>query len=192
MNAAPMMMSETSSIGPGTSGICKSCRRPGPGRWPLVGREASPQHAHQARDLRQELHTRDGSGFSCPAIRVAGTGAVNGVASIEKLLICPRRFSIWTWKRTMCTRGNPSVACGQHPTFEQGFAEIGCVVANKDHQSRGQGGARCWIPMSGSAFWTGARPSLRRLAWRSSRRTTNARRRKICLARLRDSAACEN
>lgn len=39
------------------------------------------------------------------------------------------------------TRDNLIVACGQLKRFEDGFAEIGCLVVNKDYRSRGRGDA---------------------------------------------------
>ena len=39
------------------------------------------------------------------------------------------------------TRDNLIVACAQLKLFEQGFAEIGCMVVSKDYRSQGRGDA---------------------------------------------------
>jgi amino-acid N-acetyltransferase len=39
------------------------------------------------------------------------------------------------------TRDKDIIACGQLKKFENGFAEIGCLVVNKDFRSRGRGDA---------------------------------------------------
>lgn len=110
----------------------------------------SPQHGA----LLQELYTRDGSGTLISAdlyegIRRATVLDVSPIHSIISPLIeagtlidRPKAVlerDIDTYY--VYTRDNHIVACGQLKKFEDGFAEIGCLVVNKDYRARGRGDA---------------------------------------------------
>jgi amino-acid N-acetyltransferase len=110
----------------------------------------SPKHGA----LLQELYTRDGSGTLVSGDLYDGIrrAAVNDVASIYEL-ISPliKMGTLIDRPKAMLekdvdtyyvyTRDNHIVACGQLKKFEQGFAEIGCLVVNKDYRSKGRGDA---------------------------------------------------
>jgi len=110
----------------------------------------SPKHGA----LLQELYTRDGSGTLVSGdlyegIRRATVNDVSGIHDVISPLIRmgtlidrPRaklEKDIDTYH--VYTRDEHIVACGQLTIFEDGFAEIGCLVVNKDFRSRGRGDA---------------------------------------------------
>lgn len=110
----------------------------------------SPKHGA----LLQELYTRDGSGTLISGdlyegIRRAHVGDVVGIHDLISPLIklgtlidrpkATLEKDIETYY--VYTRDEHIVACGQLKQFEDGFAEIGCLVVNKDYRSRGRGDA---------------------------------------------------
>jgi amino-acid N-acetyltransferase len=110
----------------------------------------SPKHGA----LLQELYTRDGSGTLISAdlyegIRRANVLDVSAIHSIISPLI--EAGTLIDRPKTVLekdidtyyvyTRDNHIVACGQLKKFEDGYAEIGCLVVNKDYRSRGRGDA---------------------------------------------------
>jgi amino-acid N-acetyltransferase len=110
----------------------------------------APQHG----SLLQELYTRDGSGTLISAdlyegIRRANVLDVSSIHNIISPLIeagtlidrpkAQLEKDIDTYY--IYTRDNHIIACGQLKKFEDGFAEIGCLVVNKDFRSRGRGDA---------------------------------------------------
>lgn len=110
----------------------------------------SPKHGA----LLQELYTRDGSGTLVSGDLYEGIrrASVNDVAGIYELisplikmgtLIDRPRAVLEKDVDTyyVYTRDNHIVACGQLKKFEEGFAEIGCLVVNKEYRSRGRGDA---------------------------------------------------
>lgn len=110
----------------------------------------SPQHGA----LLQELYTRDGSGTLVSADLYEGIGraTVLDVSSIHNI-ISPLIAAGTLIDRPKAqlekdidsyyiyTRDTHIIACGQLKKFENGFAEIGCLVVNKDFRSRGRGDA---------------------------------------------------
>lgn len=110
----------------------------------------SPKHG----SLLQELYTRDGSGTLVSGdlyegIREATVDDVAGIHDLISPLIKmgtlidrPRaQLERDISKYHVYTRDNHIVACGQLKVFEEGFAEIGCLVVNKDYRARGRGDA---------------------------------------------------
>eukprot|EP00559_Dactyliosolen_fragilissimus_P005387 CAMPEP_0184867584 /NCGR_PEP_ID=MMETSP0580-20130426/27144_1 /TAXON_ID=1118495 /ORGANISM="Dactyliosolen fragilissimus" /LENGTH=723 /DNA_ID=CAMNT_0027367963 /DNA_START=105 /DNA_END=2273 /DNA_ORIENTATION=+ len=104
--------------------------------------------------LLQELYTRDGSGTLISrdlyeGIRNADVNDVAGIFDlIEPLILTgtlvnrPKNVlekdvsSYYVY-----TRDNLIVACAQLKIFENGFAEIGCLVVSKEYRSQGRGDA---------------------------------------------------
>ena len=115
----------------------------------------SPKHGA----LLQELYTRDGSGTMVSGdlydgIRQANVGDVSGIHELIAPLIkmgtlvdrpkAKMEQEIDTYY--VYTRDNLIVACGQLQQFEDGFAEIGCMVVSKEYRSRGRGDAMlCYL-----------------------------------------------
>lgn len=110
----------------------------------------SPKHG----SLLQELYTRDGSGTLISGDLYEGIrqADVNDVAGIHDLIapLIQMGTLVDRPRATLekdiemyyvYTRDNHIVACGQLKQFENGFAEIGCLVVNKDYRSRGRGDA---------------------------------------------------
>lgn len=110
----------------------------------------SPKHGA----LLQELYTRDGSGLLISGDLYEGIrrGNVNDVAGIHDLIapLIQMGTLVDRPKATLekdidnyfvYTRDNHIVACGQLKQFEEGFAEIGCLVVNREYRSRGRGDA---------------------------------------------------
>jgi amino-acid N-acetyltransferase len=110
----------------------------------------SPQHGA----LLQELYTRDGSGTLISADLYEGIrqASVLDVSKIHALIIplieagtlIDRPKAVLEKdieQYYVYTRDNTIVACGQLKEFENGFAEIGCLVVNKDFRSAGRGDA---------------------------------------------------
>ena len=110
----------------------------------------TPQHGA----LLQELYTRDGSGTLISAdlyegIRRATVLDVSAIHAIIAPLIAagtlidrPKaQLEKDIDQYYIYTRDKDIIACGQLKKFENGFAEIGCLVVNKDFRSRGRGDA---------------------------------------------------
>jgi amino-acid N-acetyltransferase len=110
----------------------------------------SPQHG----SLLQELYTRDGSGTLVSADLYEGIGRatvldVNAIHHIISPLIeagtlidrpkAQLEKDIDSYY--IYTRDTHIIACGQLKKFEDGYAEVGCLVVNKDFRSRGRGDA---------------------------------------------------
>jgi amino-acid N-acetyltransferase len=110
----------------------------------------SPKHGA----LLQELYTRDGSGTLISAdlyegIRRATVTDVSCIHDIISPLI--QRGTLIDRPKTQLekdidtyyvyTRDEHIVACGQLKKFEDGFAEIGCLVVNSEYRGRGRGDA---------------------------------------------------
>ena len=110
----------------------------------------SPKHGA----VLQELYTRDGSGTLLSAdlyegIRRATVDDVSGIHDLISPLIAmgtlvdrPKAVlekTIDTYH--VFTRDNHIVACGQLKKYEDGFAEIGCLVVNSEYRARGRGDA---------------------------------------------------
>ena len=126
--------------------------------WSMHALEQGVKRAHiispKFGALLQELYTRDGSGtlisrdlydgirqarvedVSCiydlisPLIQM-GTLVDRPKAVLEKSI---EQYHVFT-------RDNLVVACGQLKMFENGFAEIGCLVVNSEYRSAGRGDA---------------------------------------------------
>jgi amino-acid N-acetyltransferase len=126
--------------------------------WSMHALEQGVKRAHiispKFGALLQELYTRDGSGtmisrdlydgirqarvedVSCiydlisPLIQM-GTLVDRPKAVLEKSI---EQYHVFT-------RDNLVVACGQLKMFENGFAEIGCLVVNPEYRSAGRGDA---------------------------------------------------
>lgn len=110
----------------------------------------SPKHGA----LLQELYTRDGSGTLISADLYEGIRQAS-VLDVSKIhnLITPLIQAGTLIDRPKAvlekdvdtyyvyTRDDTIVACGQLKVFEDGFAEIGCLVVNKDFRSAGRGDA---------------------------------------------------
>ena len=110
----------------------------------------SPQHGA----LLQELYTRDGSGTLISGdlyegIRratVLDVSSIHGIIAplIEAGTLIDRpkaalEKDIDTYY--VYTRDDLIVACGQLKKFEDGFAEIGCLVVNQNYRAAGRGDA---------------------------------------------------
>jgi amino-acid N-acetyltransferase len=124
--------------------------------WAKAALEQNVKRAHilapSQGALLQELYTRDGSGTLVSrdiyeGIRRANVNDVVGIYELISPLIQmgtlvdrPKA----TLERSIgqyyvYTRDNLVVACGQLKTFEDGFAEIGCLVVKKEYRSGGKG-----------------------------------------------------
>ena len=102
--------------------------------------------------LLQELYTRDGSGTLISrdlyeGIRQATANDVVGISDLIQPLIQMGTL-VDRPKATLekeidtfyvYTREDLVVACGQLKKFENGFAEIGCLVVRKEYRSHGRG-----------------------------------------------------
>jgi amino-acid N-acetyltransferase len=110
----------------------------------------SPKHGA----LLQELYTRDGSGTMISrdlydGIRQASAGDVSALNDLISPLIKmgllvdrPKAVLEETIDNYhVYTRDDLVVACGQLKMFEDGFAEIGCLVVDKEYRARGRGDA---------------------------------------------------
>jgi len=110
----------------------------------------SPKHGA----VLQELYTRDGSGTLVSGdiyegIRRAMVVDVSKIHDLIKPLVLMGTL-VDRPKATLekdidtyhvYTRDSGIVACGQLKQFENGFAEIGCLVVNKEYRSAGRGDA---------------------------------------------------
>lgn len=126
--------------------------------WSVEALERGVKRAHiispRQGALLQELFTRDGSGTLVSGdlydgIRRADVGDVSGIHDLISPLI-EMGTLIDRPKATLendidsyyvFTRDDHIVACGQLKIFDQGFAEIGCLVVNPSYRSRGRGDA---------------------------------------------------
>jgi len=110
----------------------------------------SPKHGA----LLQELYTRDGSGTMLSrdlydGIRQAKVEDVSAIYELITPLV--QMGTLVDRPRTaleksvdayhVYTRDDLVVACGQLKLFEDGFAEIGCLVVDKNYRARGRGDA---------------------------------------------------
>jgi amino-acid N-acetyltransferase len=126
--------------------------------WSVQAVEAGVKRAHiispKHGALLQELYTRDGSGMMVSGdlydgIRQANVMDVSGIYDLISPLIklgtlIDRPKSVLEKDIEhyhVYTRDNHIVACGQLKLFEDGFAEIGCLVVSRDYRSRGRGDA---------------------------------------------------
>jgi len=104
--------------------------------------------------LLEELYTRDGSGTLISrdiyeGIRHCDASDVAGIYDLIEPLVragtlVPRPKTVLEkdiYSYYVYTRDNLIVACAQLKLFEMGFAEIGCLVVNKDYRSQGRGDA---------------------------------------------------
>jgi amino-acid N-acetyltransferase len=108
----------------------------------------SPKHGA----VLQELYTRDGSGTLVSGDLYEGIrrATVHDVSAIHDLItpLIKMGTLIDRPKATLekdidtyyvFTRDNHIVACGQLKQFDNGFAEIGCLVVNVEYRSAGRG-----------------------------------------------------
>lgn len=104
--------------------------------------------------LLQELYTRDGSGTLISrdiyeGIRMADVGDVAGIYDLIEPLVdagtlVPRPKNVLEndiKSYYVFTRDNLIVACAQIKLFEDGFAELGCLVVKKEYRAQGRGDA---------------------------------------------------
>lgn len=110
----------------------------------------SPEHGA----LLQELYTRDGAGTMISGDLYDGilAATVRDVTAIHDLItpLIERGTLVERTKATLerdieqyhvYTRDGLIVACGQLKTFENGYAEIGCLVVNAAYRAKGRGDA---------------------------------------------------
>lgn len=126
--------------------------------WGTRALEQGVKRAHiispRSGAVLQELFTRDGNGVLLSGDLYEGIrrAVVQEVAEIYDLVqplveigkLIPRpkatlEHDIDTYY--VYTRDNHIVACGQLKLFEDGFAEIGCLVVSQDYRHRGRGDA---------------------------------------------------
>jgi amino-acid N-acetyltransferase len=104
--------------------------------------------------LLQELYTRDGSGTMISSdlydgIRQASVIDISGIHElitplVEQGTLVERpkaKLEEKIHEYHVYTRDDLIVACGQVKMFENGFAEIGCLVVNSAYRARGRGDA---------------------------------------------------
>lgn len=126
--------------------------------WSIQAIEQGVKRAHiispKYGSVLQELYTRDGSGTLISGDLYEGIrrATVNDVSAIHDLIspLIAMGTLVDRPKATLekdidqyyvYTRDNHIVACGQLKQFENGFAEIGCLVVNKEYRARGRGDA---------------------------------------------------
>jgi amino-acid N-acetyltransferase len=124
--------------------------------WAKVALELGVKRAHMLAPMQgallQELYTRDGSGtlISRDIYEGIRRATVDDVVGIHELIspLIQMGTLIDRPKATLekdinnyyvYTRDNLVVACGQLKKFEHGFAEIGCLVVQKEYRSAGRG-----------------------------------------------------
>jgi amino-acid N-acetyltransferase len=124
--------------------------------WATVALEQGVKRAHilapTQGSVLQELYTRDGSGtlISRDIYEGIRRANVNDVIGIHDLVSPLTQMGILIDRPRadlekdidsyfVYTRDNMVVACGQLKTFEDGFAEIGCLVVAKEYRSAGKG-----------------------------------------------------
>jgi len=124
----------------------------------IVALESGVKRAHIIApthgSVLQELYTRDGSGTLISrdlyeGIRRATVDDISGICDLIQPLI--RAGTLVDRPRAkleedidsyyVYTRDNLVVACAQLKRFENGFAEIGCLVVSRDYRSQGRGDA---------------------------------------------------
>ncbi|KAL7570418.1 hypothetical protein ACA910_017251 [Epithemia clementina (nom. ined.)] len=126
--------------------------------WGTRALELGVKRAHiispRAGAVLQELFTRDGNGVLVSGDIYEGIrrAIVQEVAEIYDLIqpLVESGKLIYRPKATLehdidtyyvYTRDSHIVACGQLKLFEDGFAEIGCLVVSKDYRHNGRGDA---------------------------------------------------
>jgi amino-acid N-acetyltransferase len=126
--------------------------------WATIALEAGVRRAHIIApthgSVLQELYTRDGSGTLISrdlyeGIRRATVHDISGIVDLISPLI--RMGTLVDRPRDklekdidgyyVYTRDNLVLACAQLKRFENGFAEIGCLVVSKEYRSQGRGDA---------------------------------------------------
>ena len=126
--------------------------------WALKALQKGVKRAHIIAPtngaLLQELYTRDGSGTLISrdlyeGIRPANVNDINGIYELIEPLV--NRGTLVPRSKTtlekdintyyVYTRDSLVVACAQLKRFEDGFAEIGCMVVSKKYRSQGRGDA---------------------------------------------------
>lgn len=126
--------------------------------WSIAALEKGVKRAHIIAPtngaLLQELYTRDGSGTLISRDIYEGfrNANVNDVAGIYELIqpFVKTGYLVSRPKNVLekdidsyyvFTRDNLIVACAQLKMFENGYAEIGCMVVKKEYRSQGRGDA---------------------------------------------------
>ena len=126
--------------------------------WSIAALEKGVNRAHIIAPINgallQELYTRDGSGtlISKDIYEGIRNGSVNDVAEIYDLIepLVEAGYLINRPKNVMekdiesyyvFTRDNLIIACAQLKLFENGFAEIGCMIVRWEYRSQGRGDA---------------------------------------------------
>ena len=126
--------------------------------WSIAALEKGVKRAHIIAPINgallQELYTRDGSGtlISRDIYEGIRNANVNDVAGIHELIepFITAGFLVNRPKNVLekdiesyyvFTRDNLIIACAQLKMFENGFAEIGCMVVKKEYRSQGRGDA---------------------------------------------------
>jgi amino-acid N-acetyltransferase len=126
--------------------------------WATIAVEAGVKRAHIIApthgSVLQELYTRDGSGTLISrdlyeGIRRATVNDISGIVDLIQPLIKmgtlvdrPRdKLEQDIDSYYVYTRDNLVLACAQLKRFENGFAEIGCLVVSKAYRSQGRGDA---------------------------------------------------
>eukprot|EP00547_Thalassionema_nitzschioides_P006278 CAMPEP_0194220080 /NCGR_PEP_ID=MMETSP0156-20130528/27409_1 /TAXON_ID=33649 /ORGANISM="Thalassionema nitzschioides, Strain L26-B" /LENGTH=563 /DNA_ID=CAMNT_0038949963 /DNA_START=41 /DNA_END=1729 /DNA_ORIENTATION=- len=124
--------------------------------WAKAALEQGVKRAHiltlKQGALLQELYTRDGSGTLVSkdiyeGIRQANVNDVTGIFELISPLV--KAGTLVDRPKAVLekdienyyvyTRDNLVVACGQLKKFEDGFAEIGCLVVRSEYRSGGRG-----------------------------------------------------
>jgi amino-acid N-acetyltransferase len=126
--------------------------------WSIAALEKGVKRAHIVAPINgallQELYTRDGSGTLISrdiyeGIRNANVGDVAGIYELIEPLVSSG-YLVNRPKNVMerdiasyyvFTRDNLIIACAQLKLFENGYAEIGCMVVKKEYRSQGRGDA---------------------------------------------------
>jgi len=126
--------------------------------WSISALEKGVKRAHIIAPINgallQELYTRDGSGtlISRDIYEGIRNANVNDVAGIYEMIepFIASGYLVDRPKNVLekdissyyvFTRDNLIIACAQLKLFENGFAEIGCMVVKKEYRSQGRGDA---------------------------------------------------
>jgi len=126
--------------------------------WSIAALEKGVKRAHIIAPINgallQELYTRDGSGtlISRDIYEGIRNANVNDVAGIYELIepLVSAGYLVNRPKNVLekdiasyyvFTRDNLIIACAQLKLFENGYAEIGCMVVKKEYRSQGRGDA---------------------------------------------------
>jgi amino-acid N-acetyltransferase len=126
--------------------------------WCVASLERGVKRAHIISPINgallQELYTRDGGGTLISrdiyeGIRGANVGDVAGIYDLIEPLV--KAGTLKNRSKSLIeneidqyyifTRDNLIVACAQIKIFEEGYAEIGCLVVKKEYRSQGRGDA---------------------------------------------------